>query len=249
MKTEVGTAVRFISRVVNCNNKLDKEQVEGFSKSLIRILCERYTGHWYPENPTKGQAFRCIRINRQYAVDESILKACEECGINYADLALPREITVWIDPGDIGCRFGEDNHHFTVKDEEDSNTGKATPEPETSDYHSASPTESLLSSEDEGTVKPLAASAASLAAAASSTALWAAASSRNKPMANNTTQQGSHLYRAPSPLWIPHLRAYVQVGCVPLNVYVLPAPAPLVPAPRRPNPNLVRRLTRRAPKP
>lgn len=58
MKEEVEIGVRFISRLVNQNDKLAKRQVQHFGESLVTVLCERYSEHWYPENPLKGQAYR-----------------------------------------------------------------------------------------------------------------------------------------------------------------------------------------------
>uniref|UniRef100_A0A8D0HAB7 Anti-proliferative protein domain-containing protein n=1 Tax=Sphenodon punctatus TaxID=8508 RepID=A0A8D0HAB7_SPHPU len=58
MKDEVTAGVQFISRLVNRNDKLDKERLEQFGECLISILCERFTRHWYPEKPLKGQAYR-----------------------------------------------------------------------------------------------------------------------------------------------------------------------------------------------
>ncbi|CAI5781170.1 acrosome membrane-associated 6 isoform X1 [Podarcis lilfordi] len=104
MKEEVEKAVWFISRVMDRDRKLEKEKVERFRESLATILCERYKDHWYPEKPCKGQAYRCIRINRQYTKDDAILKACMESGLDYSELTLKGEITIWIDPGEVSCR-------------------------------------------------------------------------------------------------------------------------------------------------
>ncbi|KAH0631418.1 hypothetical protein JD844_005738 [Phrynosoma platyrhinos] len=61
MKDDVGKAVRFLCRIVRTRNeKVDKERVEKFGERLIAILCERFTGHWYPEKPMKGQAYRQV---------------------------------------------------------------------------------------------------------------------------------------------------------------------------------------------
>ncbi|XP_042296555.1 protein BTG3-like isoform X2 [Sceloporus undulatus] len=236
MKDDVGKAVRFLCRIVKTRNeKVDKERVDKFGEHLIAILCERYTGHWYPEKPMKGQAYRCIRINRNSPVDESLLKACKESGLEYSELKLPREFTLWIDPGDVCCRLSESSQHFTVKEEEESSSssGKTTPEMETSDYHSESPT-SEFSSEDEGKAKLLANSGAV---------------SKYQPGQNNNKQVTQYFY-TPSPLWVPghqnvvsYLPAYQPVA------FYYPGFNLKKPVPRKPNPNLVKRLTQRASKP
>ncbi|XP_060114354.1 protein BTG3-like [Heteronotia binoei] len=232
MKEEVETGVRFISRLVNRHDKLAKEQVRLFGESLVTVLCERFNQHWYPENPLKGQAYRCIRINRWQKVDDTLLKACTDCGLDYSELALPREVSIWIDPGEVCCRLGENNQYFKVKDEERS-SGRASPELETSDYHSESPSE--CSSEDEGPAKTVAATPA--------------APSKNQPAGSSSTKQTPQYFYMPSPLWVPNpqpLISYIP-AYPPVTVYYIDV-ASKPPARRKPNPNLVKRLTNRASK-
>ncbi|XP_070620027.1 maternal B9.15 protein-like [Erythrolamprus reginae] len=228
MKEEVEIGTRFICRLVNCQEKLEKSKVERFGESLIKILCERFDEHWYPDNPLKGQAYRCIRINRQQLVDDSLLKACESCGLDYSKLALPREISIWIDPGEVCCRLGENNHYFTVKDEGDT-SGKSTPEPETSDYHSESPSET---SEDESLAK----------------FSKPAYPAKSRPPGKHSPTQPTQYYYVPAPLWVPchhNVVSYVPTY-QPMFYYV--DVSSQSPGPRKPNPNLVRRLTKRATK-
>ncbi|XP_060639868.2 protein BTG3-like [Anolis sagrei] len=240
MQEEVEKGVRFLCRMVrNRNEKVDKQRVERFGECLVAILCERYTGHWYPEKPLKGQAYRCIRINRNQPVDDSLLKACKDCGLEYSELKLPWEFTMWIDPGEVCCRLSENSHYFTVKDEEESTTasGKTTPDPETtSDYHSESPS-SECSSEDEGKAK------LAKSMAMSKYEPW-------KTNNNNKQQQPAQYFYVPAPLWVPchqgmvsYLPAYQPV------TFYYPNVGSKKPANRQPNPNLVKRLTKRATKP
>ncbi|CAG2115304.1 unnamed protein product, partial [Medioppia subpectinata] len=41
-------------------------------------------------------------------------KACEECGINFDDLKLPLELTLWVDPNEVTCRFGEHKGSYCI---------------------------------------------------------------------------------------------------------------------------------------
>ena len=43
-----------------------------------------------------------------------LLQACQESGFQYKDRGLPRKLTLWVDPGEVCCRYGEKNHAFTV---------------------------------------------------------------------------------------------------------------------------------------
>ncbi|XP_053312907.1 protein BTG3 [Spea bombifrons] len=151
MKNEISAVVYFLSRLVKKNEKLRKEEIERFSDELARILHDKYVNHWYPETPSRGQAYRCIRVNMFQGADPALLKACLRSGLMYDDLGLPREITLWVDPWEVCCRYGEKNHAFTVAcfESEEGDQGTVSEkvthamERVTSDYHSGS------SSDDE----------------------------------------------------------------------------------------------------
>lgn len=147
MKKEIAAVVFFLKRLIKKAEKLDAEKVDLFVERLTGALQEKYKGHWYPDNPSKGQAFRCIRVNRFHKEDAELLRSCAESGVQYKDLGLPKELTLWVDPGEVCCRYGESNHGFTVatfsSDDADDKvdvTKKVTSAVErvTSDYHSGS---------------------------------------------------------------------------------------------------------------
>ncbi|XP_075053210.1 protein BTG3 isoform X2 [Mixophyes fleayi] len=148
MKNEISAVVFFLSKLLRNNEKLSKGEIEMFSEELSRILHEKYLNHWYPESPTKGQAYRCIRVNKFQGVDPDLQRACYNSGLVYEELGLPKEITLWVDPCEVCCRYGEKNPSFVVasfesKDDR-SETPRYPPERVTSDYHSGS-----SSSDDE----------------------------------------------------------------------------------------------------
>lgn len=58
MKKEIEVAVVFLKNLVKRSHKLDSVQVDAFVERLMDLLQEKYKGHWYPQNPTKGQGFR-----------------------------------------------------------------------------------------------------------------------------------------------------------------------------------------------
>ncbi|XP_073524359.1 protein BTG3 [Phyllobates terribilis] len=150
MKNEISAVVLFLSKLLKNNNKLRKEEIEIFSEELSRILHDKYVNHWYPETPAKGQAYRCIRVNRFQGVDPDLQKACFNSGLVYEDLGLPWEMTLWVDPCEVCCRYGEKNPSFVVASFASNNDKmeisqkvKYAMEKVTSDYHSGS------SSDDE----------------------------------------------------------------------------------------------------
>lgn len=54
--------------------------------------------------PAKGQGYRCIRVNGLNPVDCTLEQAASKCGLNYSDLRLPAELTVWVDPSEVCYR-------------------------------------------------------------------------------------------------------------------------------------------------
>ncbi|KAL2807056.1 protein BTG4 isoform 3, partial [Daubentonia madagascariensis] len=114
MRDEIATAVFFVTRLVKKHDKLNKQQIEDFAEKLMTILFETYRSHWHSDCPSKGQAFRCIRINNNQNKDPILEKACAESNVDFSQLGLPKEMTIWVDPFEVCCRYGEKNHPFTI---------------------------------------------------------------------------------------------------------------------------------------
>ncbi|KAE8621858.1 hypothetical protein XENTR_v10005000 [Xenopus tropicalis] len=152
MKNEIAAVVFFLSKLIRKNEKIRKEEVDRFSEELTRLLYDKFVNHWYPATPTKGQAYRCIRVNKFQGPDPDLLKACLNSGLEYEDLGLPKEFTLWVDPWEVCCRCGEKNHAFLVASIESKDNDRmeiseqvthVVDKAVTSDYHSGS------SSDDE----------------------------------------------------------------------------------------------------
>ncbi|KAA0706331.1 Protein Tob2 [Triplophysa tibetana] len=60
MHLEVKVALNFI--VSYLYNKLPRRRADLFGEELERILVSRFEGHWYPEAPLRGSAFRCLHL-------------------------------------------------------------------------------------------------------------------------------------------------------------------------------------------
>ncbi|NXU36126.1 B915 protein, partial [Drymodes brunneopygia] len=114
MKDEIAATVFFITKLVKREAKLSKQKMEKFAAKLTMLLFEKYKNHWYLDNPSRGQAFRCIRINKNQARDPLLEKACVESDVDFETLGLPKEMTLWVDPFEVCCRYGERNRPFTV---------------------------------------------------------------------------------------------------------------------------------------
>ncbi|ETN60513.1 BTG1 protein [Anopheles darlingi] len=109
MRTEVNSAADFVMNLLRVRkaNQLSENQLQHFKGSLEQILTRHFQRHWYPEVPTKGSGFRCLRINGK--MDPIIEKAGHAVGLNAVILRklLPLELTIWIDPDEVSYRIGE----------------------------------------------------------------------------------------------------------------------------------------------
>ncbi|MBN3319593.1 B915 protein, partial [Atractosteus spatula] len=103
MKEEIAATVFFITRLAKKRGKLEKRRSEKLALELTAILFETYKNHWYPECAARGQAFRCLRMNKAQLRDPLLERACQQSDVDYEELGLPREMTVWVDPGEVSC--------------------------------------------------------------------------------------------------------------------------------------------------
>ncbi|XP_054168775.1 ankyrin repeat and ELMO domain-containing protein D-like [Oppia nitens] len=127
MLEEIESAVSFLTRLItktadhssssslsSSSDVITKETIDKFSQKLCQLLEEKFRNHWFPDKPVRGQAFRCIRFNENSRRDSVVEKACQECGINFDDLKLPLELTLWVDPNEVTCRFGEHKGSYCI---------------------------------------------------------------------------------------------------------------------------------------
>jgi len=114
MKDEINVAVTFLIRIIGGSNQLTKQQTDDLQEQITLLLTNKFHNHWHPEKPFKGQAFRCIRVNSLSRSDTILENACQSAGISYVDLKMPIELTLWIDPEEVTCRFGESKGSYCL---------------------------------------------------------------------------------------------------------------------------------------
>lgn len=107
MLNEITAAALFLVQLIEKNEKFSQDQVECFGRRLVELLTERFENHWFPDKPFKGQGYRCIRVNGHSRRDSTLESAAYAAGVKYEDLSLPVELTLWVDPHEVCCRFGE----------------------------------------------------------------------------------------------------------------------------------------------
>uniref|UniRef100_A0A6M2DHA7 Putative anti-proliferation factor btg1/tob n=1 Tax=Xenopsylla cheopis TaxID=163159 RepID=A0A6M2DHA7_XENCH len=105
MHIEVQVALNFV--ISYLYNKLPRRRVNIFGEELERALKDKFRGHWYPEKPFKGSAFRCLKTGDP--ADPVLERAARESGVPIQDILenLPQELAVWVDPGEVSYRIGE----------------------------------------------------------------------------------------------------------------------------------------------
>lgn len=112
MRNEITAAVLFLVQLIEKSEKFSPDQLECFRRHLVELLTERFKNHWFPDKPFKGQGYRCIRVNGNNRRDETLESAATAAGVKYEDLTLPIELTLWVDPNEVCCRFGESKGSF-----------------------------------------------------------------------------------------------------------------------------------------
>lgn len=77
--------------------------------AFIHTMSKRYNGHWHPEQPERGNAFRCVSVS-DGRLDPVLRETATMAGIlDHSALveALPSDFTLWVDPGEVSVRVGD----------------------------------------------------------------------------------------------------------------------------------------------
>uniref|UniRef100_A0A0B6ZVR2 Anti-proliferative protein domain-containing protein n=1 Tax=Arion vulgaris TaxID=1028688 RepID=A0A0B6ZVR2_9EUPU len=132
MQKEIKKAVEVFHRIAfgtkNNVQKIPEKKLAEFVSVLTELLTARYAKIWYPENPDKGSGYRCIRVNNQ-SVDPTVVESLKRAKIVLSKDLIITELTIWVDPGIVSFRIGEDGSVGSeVVDEEVYNLGKQTKE-------------------------------------------------------------------------------------------------------------------------
>ncbi|CAO1391280.1 unnamed protein product [Diamesa serratosioi] len=105
MHIEIQVALNFV--ISYLYNKLPRRRVNIFGEEMEKALKHKFQGHWYPDKPFKGSAFRCLKTGEP--MDAVLEIAARESGVLIGDILenLPAELSVWVDPGEVSYRVGE----------------------------------------------------------------------------------------------------------------------------------------------
>ncbi|KNC97287.1 uncharacterized protein SPPG_07216 [Spizellomyces punctatus DAOM BR117] len=86
-----------------------------FQSVLSSRMQSKFSQHWDPSHPLRGNGFRAISILGG-RVDALIVDAAEDAGVQQhsLDKAFPDEFVLWTDPGSVSYRVGERAYPVTV---------------------------------------------------------------------------------------------------------------------------------------
>ncbi|CAF1078436.1 unnamed protein product [Adineta steineri] len=109
MKEEINAALDLLVSYALRFGSIKEENIEKFRTHLQKVLLERYQGHWYPDKPVKGQAYRSLEFNKENGYHDAIVsQTCNDLGFAPNLLGIQHDITLWIDPYEVTIRLG--NH-------------------------------------------------------------------------------------------------------------------------------------------
>ncbi|XP_059146211.1 protein BTG3-like [Physella acuta] len=112
MRKEIDKAVDTFHRIAfgtkkNGTKIISESKLSSFITILTELLLARYEKNWFPDNPDRGSGFRCIRVNTQ-SIDPTILECLKRSKIGIPKCLTHTELTIWVDPGVVSVRIGED---------------------------------------------------------------------------------------------------------------------------------------------
>ncbi|KAI9475482.1 MAG: hypothetical protein EXX96DRAFT_573510 [Benjaminiella poitrasii] len=113
MQIEIFQAVEFIGRLLH--SKVDSNTISNLKQQLAELLTQRFTAHWDPHRPTRGNAYRAIsNFNDEY--DSTLVEACTKvsCSAKLIHTYLPRDFILWIDPDSVAYRVGFHGNIMTL---------------------------------------------------------------------------------------------------------------------------------------
>ena len=77
---------------------------------IAEVLAERYSGHWYPDEPHRGSGFRAISCS-VHGLDQLLVKAAQRAKQDpkkLLDILVNRGVqTVWVNPGEVKAQNGK----------------------------------------------------------------------------------------------------------------------------------------------
>jgi hypothetical protein len=106
LNAAVDAAVWWWGDFLKKSSTLSLEQIKKFENSLREQVILKITDHWYPEMPSKGQAYRSLSIDKKAHIDPILLRAASLVGIENFSAYFTKldSVLMWIDPDVVVVR-------------------------------------------------------------------------------------------------------------------------------------------------
>ena len=103
MKYQIEQAAAFLTQVlVSFSEPEVAESRNDLHRCLVQLLTDKLTGHWYPNDPQRGHAFRSICMDKTTQVlDPLLAEALDMTGLECPSYNWPEDMTIWIDPDQV----------------------------------------------------------------------------------------------------------------------------------------------------
>lgn len=123
MKQEIEAAARWFANLLRSKD-LGSDQIAKFESTLIQLLTQKYTNHWYTTTPWRGQGYRSIIID-EYSIDKVLKKAARAAEIYDIHKRMPSDsFVMWVDPGEVEVKYLKTSRSEVVYSS--SNSGERT---------------------------------------------------------------------------------------------------------------------------
>eukprot|EP00123_Amoebidium_parasiticum_P022199 comp8203_c0_seq1/m.3648 comp8203_c0_seq1/g.3648 ORF comp8203_c0_seq1/g.3648 comp8203_c0_seq1/m.3648 type:complete len:147 (-) comp8203_c0_seq1:25-465(-) len=106
MRQEVEAAANFLGTLLTRSGQVSGEKVVEFQRLLVDTFEKCYVAGWHPAEPLRGSGNRCLRIH-PFKMDPLLAEVAEIVGISHLSECLPKELTLWVDPGCVCYRTQE----------------------------------------------------------------------------------------------------------------------------------------------
>ncbi|CAL8097101.1 unnamed protein product [Calicophoron daubneyi] len=113
MLVEISVAVNYI--LSHLYTKLPRRRVDSFGEELERYLQGKFQQHWFPAEPLRDSAIRCISATGAH-VDILLPEAAAISGLDWSEIqaCLPDGLVISIDPGHVSCQYNPP--HYAVNE-------------------------------------------------------------------------------------------------------------------------------------
>ena len=113
MERHVTEAAAFLTQlIVYCNGPETIPDPKGLYVCLTELLTQKIRDHWYPDNPQRGQAYRCVILDKTTQVFDPLLTvALVLNNIKFPYVNWPEDMTLWIDPDEVACTILPRDEH------------------------------------------------------------------------------------------------------------------------------------------